>query len=219
MRRALLFPQLSRFLCRSLSQSPFSFLSICPQLLPLTHVSLRHQRGLLLIPLAVSPAPQSFDNLAASAREPWREIVSRQPLRHFGHKGRPWQREASLPLENTDGYICISGFPLVPGRLCRGELEPHRIGQTFRVRNTELDIAQFNALHMPALERDEVRHNLLLGLMSQPSRDLAGEARRWTLGGAGACAIRTNANRSIIFGRTGRAPMPCARGSVCFGVE
>jgi len=63
-----------------------------------------------------------------------------------------------------------------------------------------LDIAQFNALHMPALECNEVRHNLLLGLMSQPSRDPAGEARRWTLGGAGACAIQTNANRSIILG-------------------
>ncbi len=63
-----------------------------------------------------------------------------------------------------------------------------------------MDIAQFNALHMPALERNEVRHNLLLGLMSQPSPDPADETRRWTLGGAGACAIQTNANRSIILG-------------------
>ena len=63
-----------------------------------------------------------------------------------------------------------------------------------------MDIAQFNALHMPALERNEVRHNLLLGLMSQSSPDPADETRRWTLGGAGACAIQTNANRSIILG-------------------
>ena len=62
-----------------------------------------------------------------------------------------------------------------------------------------MDIADFNALHMPALERNEVRHNLLLGLM-QPSPDPADEMRRWTLGGAGACAIQTNVNRSIILG-------------------
>ena len=63
-----------------------------------------------------------------------------------------------------------------------------------------MDIADFNALHMPALERYEVRHNLLLGMMSQPSPAQANETRRWTLGGAGACAIQTNANRSIILG-------------------
>ena len=63
-----------------------------------------------------------------------------------------------------------------------------------------MDIADFNALHMPALERNEVRHNLLLGMMSQPSPAQANETRRWTLGGAGACAVQTNANRSIIFG-------------------
>ena len=62
-----------------------------------------------------------------------------------------------------------------------------------------MDIAEFNALHMPALERDEVRHNLLLGFMPQSSTDPAGETRRWTLGGAGACAIQTNPNRSIIL--------------------
>ena len=63
-----------------------------------------------------------------------------------------------------------------------------------------MDIAEFNALHMPALERNEVRHNLLLGLMSPPSPNPADETRRWTLGGAGACAIQTNGNRSIILG-------------------
>ena len=54
-----------------------------------------------------------------------------------------------------------------------------------------MDIAEFNALHMPALERNEVR---------QSPPDQANETRRWTLGGAGACAIQTNANRSIILG-------------------
>ena len=57
-------------------------------------------------------------------------------------------------------------------------------------KNAEKDRAEFNALHMPALEQNEVRHNLLLGLMSQVSPGPAAhEMRRWTLGGAGACAI------------------------------
>ncbi len=64
-----------------------------------------------------------------------------------------------------------------------------------------MDIAEFNALHTPALEQNEVRHNLLLGFMSRPpSPDAADETRRWTLGGAGACALQTNLNRSIILG-------------------
>jgi RimJ/RimL family protein N-acetyltransferase len=63
-----------------------------------------------------------------------------------------------------------------------------------------MDEAQFNALHIPALERNEVRHNLLLGLMLQPSPDPAGETRRWTLGRPGACALQTKAKRSIILG-------------------
>jgi len=64
-----------------------------------------------------------------------------------------------------------------------------------------MDRAEFNALHMPALEQNEVRHNLLLGLMSQDSPGpAADEMRRWTLGGAGACAIQTSANRGVILG-------------------
>jgi hypothetical protein len=64
-----------------------------------------------------------------------------------------------------------------------------------------MERAEFNALHMPALEQNEVRHNLLLGLMSQPSPGpAAGEMRRWTLGDAGACAIQTSANRGVILG-------------------
>ena len=76
----------------------------------------------------------------------------------------------------------------------------HRTGQTYCGRDTEMDIAEFNTLHMPELERNEVRHNLLLGVMSQSPPDQDNETRRWTLGGAGACAIQTNANRSIILG-------------------
>lgn len=68
-------------------------------------------------------------------------------------------------------------------------------------KNAEMDRAEFNALHMPALEQNEVRHNLLLGLMSQVSPGPAAhEMRRWTLGGAGACAIQTSADRGVILG-------------------
>jgi len=78
-----------------------------------------------------------------------------------------------------------------------------------------MDIADFNALHMPALERNEVRHNLLLGLMTQPSPDPADEMRRWTLGGAGACAIQTNVNRSIILGELSERQCHALAGQVC----
>jgi hypothetical protein len=63
-----------------------------------------------------------------------------------------------------------------------------------------MDIEEFKALHAPALERNEVRHNLLLGVLSKASPAQADEMRRWTLGGAGACAVQTNPNRSIILG-------------------
>jgi predicted GNAT family acetyltransferase len=58
----------------------------------------------------------------------------------------------------------------------------------------------FNAYHTPALEKEEARYNLLLGLMPQPSSDPNFKTRRWTLGEPGACAIQTAPERGIVLG-------------------
>jgi hypothetical protein len=59
---------------------------------------------------------------------------------------------------------------------------------------------EFNAFHLPALEQEQARHNLLLGLMQLPEGDGAFKTRRWTLGGPGACAIQTAADRGVVLG-------------------
>ncbi len=58
----------------------------------------------------------------------------------------------------------------------------------------------FYAYHAPALEKNEARHNMLLGLMPQRFADASDTVRRWTLGGPGACAILTSPDRPIILG-------------------
>jgi ribosomal protein S18 acetylase RimI-like enzyme len=61
-----------------------------------------------------------------------------------------------------------------------------------------MSLADFIALHTPALERDEVRHNLILAIMQ---RALKGNhpLLTWTLGEPGACAIKWP-GRAIILG-------------------
>ncbi len=55
----------------------------------------------------------------------------------------------------------------------------------------ELSPRAFVECHRAALERDEVRHNVLLTILNQIEADESAQARRWTLGGAGACAVQT----------------------------
>ena len=54
-----------------------------------------------------------------------------------------------------------------------------------------MDLKSFAAHHIPALARNEARHNLILALvpaaLSRPESTL----RYWSLGSAGACAIQT----------------------------
>src|SRR5207253_8904339 len=45
--------------------------------------------------------------------------------------------------------------------------------------------------HLPALEQDEVRHNLILANLDRLARGLAPNLRCWTLGAGGACAVQT----------------------------
>jgi RimJ/RimL family protein N-acetyltransferase len=65
-----------------------------------------------------------------------------------------------------------------------------------------MSLAEFIATHAPALERDEVRHNLVLAIMQ---RALKGNhpLLTWTLGEPGACAIKWP-GRAIILGELTR---------------
>jgi RimJ/RimL family protein N-acetyltransferase len=57
----------------------------------------------------------------------------------------------------------------------------------------------FVALHRPALERDEARHNLVLGILENAPREL----HTWTLGAAGQCAIQFP-GRPLVLGELDR---------------
>ena len=62
-----------------------------------------------------------------------------------------------------------------------------------------MHLAEFIDLHVPALEQDEVRHNLILGLLGRAAKAENPQLLMWTLGGPGACAIKTP-GRPIILG-------------------
>jgi RimJ/RimL family protein N-acetyltransferase len=63
-----------------------------------------------------------------------------------------------------------------------------------------MDFAAFNARHVPALEREEVKYTVILTLMERAAKgDPFGPTRKWSLGRPGACAIQTP-GRPIILG-------------------
>lgn len=62
-----------------------------------------------------------------------------------------------------------------------------------------MHLAEFIDLHVPALEQGEVRHNLILGLLGRAAKAENPQLLMWTLGGPGACAIKTP-GRPIILG-------------------
>jgi len=64
-------------------------------------------------------------------------------------------------------------------------------------------LSDFIATHVPALERDEVRHNLMLGILARAAENPSLALRTWTLGGPGACAIKTP-GRPIVLGEVDR---------------
>jgi hypothetical protein len=67
-----------------------------------------------------------------------------------------------------------------------------------------MDFLAFNAYHLPALERDEARHTLILALMERAANgDLLGPTRAWSFGAPGSCAIQTP-GRLIILGAPDR---------------
>jgi RimJ/RimL family protein N-acetyltransferase len=63
-----------------------------------------------------------------------------------------------------------------------------------------MELRDFIEFHRPALERDEVKHNLMLGLLPRLLDTAQPDCRLWTLGAPGACAIQTTPRHSIILG-------------------
>src|SRR5262245_12758188 len=72
----------------------------------------------------------------------------------------------------------------------------------------EADVAmqpqEFADLHLPALEADEIRHNVMLAILGRFSGSDCPPLRCWTLGGPGQCAVQVSA-RPIVLGDLDRA--------------
>src|SRR5262245_266732 len=67
-----------------------------------------------------------------------------------------------------------------------------------------MDLAEFAALHVPALEIDEVRFNLLIAAITSAEKDTPPGFRLWSLGAPGHCAIQWP-GRAILLGDLDRA--------------
>ena len=65
-------------------------------------------------------------------------------------------------------------------------------------------LREFADVHCPALERDEVKYNLILGLLDRLLATGAMDVRLWTLGAPGACAMQTSPRNAIILGQLDR---------------
>lgn len=65
-------------------------------------------------------------------------------------------------------------------------------------------LSEFIDLHEPALERDEVRHNLMLGILSGARDRPEHQLLLWTLGGPGQCAIKAP-ERAMVLGELEQA--------------
>ena len=82
-----------------------------------------------------------------------------------------------------------------------------------------MELAEFIALHGPALETNEARHNLILGLLERVKDKPDHGYLLWSLGEPGACAIKTPLpGRGIILGELTQAQ--CAElGRITAGVD
>jgi predicted GNAT family acetyltransferase len=67
-----------------------------------------------------------------------------------------------------------------------------------------MDLQHFVSTHLPALEQDEVRFNVLIAVLSAAARNPSSALARWTAGAAGHCAARAS-GRSILLGRLDEA--------------
>lgn len=69
-----------------------------------------------------------------------------------------------------------------------------------------MELSEFIAFHGPALETNAARYNLILGLLERARANPDHNLLLWTLGGPGACAIKTPGKiRGIILGDANEA--------------
>jgi RimJ/RimL family protein N-acetyltransferase len=66
-----------------------------------------------------------------------------------------------------------------------------------------MQLAEFIATHAPALEHDEARHNLILGILGRAANGSLPLLTTWTLGAPSACAVQAQ-GRVIVLGELGR---------------
>ncbi len=69
-----------------------------------------------------------------------------------------------------------------------------------------MELSEFIALHVPALEADEPRNNLILGLLERAKGNPEHNYSLWSFGEPGACAIRTpGQGRGLLLGELSEA--------------
>jgi RimJ/RimL family protein N-acetyltransferase len=73
---------------------------------------------------------------------------------------------------------------------------------------TQMKGSEFSEFHLPALMRSEIRHNLMLALLARAAAEPNFDARTWTLGGAGECAIMMP-GKPLLLGEL--SALQCAR--------
>jgi predicted GNAT family acetyltransferase len=66
-------------------------------------------------------------------------------------------------------------------------------------------LRDFFEFHRPALERDEAKYNLILGLLGRLLDTEQPDVRLWTLGAPGECAMQTSPRNAIILGNLSAA--------------
>ena len=67
-----------------------------------------------------------------------------------------------------------------------------------------MDLAEFAELHVPALEADEVRFNLLIAAIASALKENPAGFRHWALGAPGHCAVQWP-GRAIVLGNLDQA--------------
>jgi len=89
-------------------------------------------------------------------------------------------------LQEPDAPDSDDDAPAARRRPCRpGGPQGYRTA----LASTFVTPAEFCALHLTVLERNEARHMMILGVLNAASETELAEVRFWTLGAAGACAL------------------------------